>query len=751
MFEYILLVIVLILGIASYNLLSDLRNRVFWLTRSVERLLRETEAPDSARQPAPAQPETNPAPVSLPAEASARCQETPADHEKVRKPAPVSAVPPRPQPEIRAKQSSGRNIEKYIGTQLFAAIGIAVLILGVGFFIKYAINNGWLDERMRTLLGYLCGCLLLGIAFRLRSRYRSFGSVLAGGAFALFYVTTAVAYHYYGLFPQSLAFGLLVLVTVLTAAIAAGYDRRELAVVALAGGLVAPLLTSGSQGNHLMLFGYLTVLHSGMFVLALRKKWWELPVISFAATYAIFHLFVRNLFLDDTFDPAVARHAFGFATLFYLLFAAAAAAVLRAQNSRFHWLLAGLVALNNFFFLRFGLLFLHRTAPACSIDGLVPLFIAAVNAVSLLAGRRHLAAAPGLRRLLTSLAVLFVTLAAPVQFRANAFLLCWAAEIVVLLWLYARSRQSVYEIAAALLSLPTVATAIVLWFMPRHDLFRSSAFLTVLCVAAAFAYTAWFTGRQRAVFAHAKLLRYPAANVLSILVAGFLFYGTFCADIAHLLTGPLSVQAWLLCSVGTIAVMTAALHRRFPVGRHPWIHIGGGSLAVLLFLIFSTSDRTQPLPTVLSWISTGTVALLLAGIALGYYRQAGDGEHRGFLVWLNIAATLVWIAAFCHLLALSGLHRTFSTGFSLALISAATLQIGLGMLRRQKTLRMLALTGFGIVLFKLLVYDLWQWPTLGRIVVFIALGIILLSLSFLYQRLRTALFHNEEPLHAEEK
>jgi len=44
-------------------------------------------------------------------------------------------------------------------------------------------------------------------------------------------------------------------------------------------------------------------------------------------------------------------------------------------------------------------------------------------------------------------------------------------------------------------------------------------------------------------------------------------------------------------------------------------------------------------------------------------------------------------------------------------------------------------------------HDLWQWPTLGRIVVFILLGVTLLLLSFLYQRLKTTLFKDDDELH----
>lgn len=81
------------------------------------------------------------------------------------------------------KERRKTDYEKYIGENLFGKIGIFVLILGVGFFVKYAIDNDWLEEGMRTALGFACGAVLLGTAARLRNKYRSFSSLLAGGSF----------------------------------------------------------------------------------------------------------------------------------------------------------------------------------------------------------------------------------------------------------------------------------------------------------------------------------------------------------------------------------------------------------------------------------------------------------------------------------------------------------------------------------------------------------------------------------------
>jgi hypothetical protein len=59
---------------------------------------------------------------------------------------------------------------------------------------------------------------------------------------------------------------------------------------------------------------------------------------------------------------------------------------------------------------------------------------------------------------------------------------------------------------------------------------------------------------------------------------------------------------------------------------------------------------------------------------------------------------------------------------------------------------MTSLTTFGLVLAKLVTTDLWLLPTIGKIIVFIILGILLLVLSFLYQKLKIVLFNEGKEL-----
>ena len=154
---------------------------------------------------------------------------------------------------------------------------------------------------MRTVLGFLTGSALLVVAERLQKKYRTFSSLLAGGAFAVFYLTVAIAFHFYHLFPQTVAFIILIATTLFMSILSILYDRRELAIISLVGGFLAPFLVSTGNGNYLVLFTYMSILNLGMFGLSIYMKWGELPVIAFG-NLPVDRLYYR---IDTYFRPSL--------------------------------------------------------------------------------------------------------------------------------------------------------------------------------------------------------------------------------------------------------------------------------------------------------------------------------------------------------------------------------------------------------------------------------------------------------------
>ena len=358
----------------------------------------------------------------------------------------------KPAPILIKKEKAKINYEKFIGENLFGKIGILVLVVGVGLFVKYAIDKDWINETMRTILGFVAGAVLLFVAERLCEKYRTFSSLLAGGAFAVFYLTVAIAFHYYNLFSQTVAFIILVFVTLMMSILAILYDRRELAVISLVGGFIAPFLVSSGEGSYIVLFTYLSVLNLGMFGLSLYKKWAELPVISFVATYLIFLIYVLNscvFYNMPKIDSVViAQHLFVFATLFYFIFLLPVLTILKVEGKKPDKCLLPIIVTNNFIFLFFGVLFLNSMNLPFKATGLFTLFIAFVNLVLVIWLRKSKQDYKLLIYTMLGLVLTFVSITIPVQLDGNYITLFWASEMVLLLWLYIKSRIRVYESAS---------------------------------------------------------------------------------------------------------------------------------------------------------------------------------------------------------------------------------------------------------------------------------------------------------------
>src|SRR5258706_11047125 len=64
-------------------------------------------------------------------------------------------------------------------------------------------------------------------------------------------------------------------------------DAMALAVLAIVGGFLAPILISTGQGNHVALFSYYAVLNAAVFAIAWVKPWRMLNLIGFAFTFGI--------------------------------------------------------------------------------------------------------------------------------------------------------------------------------------------------------------------------------------------------------------------------------------------------------------------------------------------------------------------------------------------------------------------------------------------------------------------------------
>ena len=226
---------------------------------------------------------------------------------------PVTVDPPRP-----GFFERNPDLEKFIGENLANKIGIAILVLGIGFFVKYAIDQNWINEVGRVGIGVLCGGLLLGVAHWLRRTLAAFSSVLVGGGIAVLYLTIALAFHEYHLLSQTAAFIIMVGITGFAVLFSLAYNRVELAVLSILGGFASPFMVSTGDGNYVVLFTYVLILDGGMLVLAYYKKWNIINLLTYAGTLLLFGSWLGARFQPDS--PSMIAGALIFSTAFYLVF-----------------------------------------------------------------------------------------------------------------------------------------------------------------------------------------------------------------------------------------------------------------------------------------------------------------------------------------------------------------------------------------------------------------------------------------------
>ena len=649
-------------------------------------------------------------------------------------------------PSVRKQKKV--NYEKFIGENLFGKIGILVFVIGVGFFVKYAIDKDWINETLRTVLGFLTGSALLVVAERLQKKYRTFSSLLAGGAFAVFYLTVAIAFHFYHLFPQTVAFIILIVITLFMSILSVLYDRRELAIISLVGGFLAPFIVSSGDGNYMVLFTYISILNLGMFGLSIYKKWGELPVIAFVFTYLVMGLFLLTGYSTGT--AIISVHLFAFATLFYFIFLLPILSILRIEAIKKNRGLLLVIITNNFIYLLLGILFLRNMELAFKSEGLLSLFIAIINLVLVIWLRMSKKDYKFLIYAMLGLVLTFVSITIPIQLDGNYITLFWAAEMVLLLWLYVKSKIWIYERATLVLMGLTLisylmdVSAVILSSPSSDTIFLNSSFATSLFVGLAAGAFALMMGHYRSLFSEARRLRYVPWNPVMLLTSAAILYYTFMAEFSLHLAGATRSGMMLVFTSAAILILSYAFKKRFPIEQCTIPYLAGLGVNVLIYAINIWGDQWAHMslpPVLLRWLAAAFIIVNLYYVARQYYTIIGLKIH--FTVYLNVLALLLWLTMARSFLWQAGVED-FDAGFSVSLSIAGFVQMALGMRLHQKVLRIISLSTFGIVLLKLILKDLWAMPTIGKIIVFIILGLILLVLSFLYQKLKGVLFKNDE-------
>ena len=259
-------------------------------------------------------------------------------------------------------------------------IGVVALLFGVAFFFKYAIDQGWISQWTRIIIGICVGGLFMILGQMWREKYPKYAPALSGGGSALVYFSFFAANQFYSLIPQTVALACMLFVSILTVYFAYKDKTQILAGLGICGSYLAPLLLHSNVDQHLGLFAYITLLNLAGLAVVFKGFWLELLYFSFfgtivnysvwAATYSdtsntyaslVFlllnfafmilgaHIFFRKQSQNGATALSLPVHGFGFLSAAWGLFYAVAMYFLLGHNFRdiLPWtgLLGGVISL----------------------------------------------------------------------------------------------------------------------------------------------------------------------------------------------------------------------------------------------------------------------------------------------------------------------------------------------------------------------------------------------------------------------
>ena len=211
----------------------------------------------------------------------------------------------------------GEKIKTWLlGGNTVARVGAIILFFGVAFLLKYAADQGLFPIEIRLMAAALGGMVLITFGWLLRTRRPMYALVLQGGGIGIVYLTVFAAISLYELIPATPGLMLMVVLVMLSSALAVLQDARSLAVLAAVGGFLAPVLISRG-GSHITLFSYYAALNVGILAIAWYKAWRELNLIGFFFTFVI-----ATAWGYQYYQPEYFRSTEPFLILFFVFYVA---------------------------------------------------------------------------------------------------------------------------------------------------------------------------------------------------------------------------------------------------------------------------------------------------------------------------------------------------------------------------------------------------------------------------------------------
>lgn len=684
------------------------------------------------------------------------------------------------EPTVKKKS----NIEKFIGENLINKIGIIITVIGVAIGAKYSMENELISPLTRIVLGYLAGVGLLGFGIKLKKKYTNYSAVLVSGAIAILYFITFSAYSFYGLFPQLVAFALMVVFTIFAVIAALNYNQQIIAHIGLVGAYAVPFLLSNGSGNVAILFSYIAIINIGILIISFTKYWKSIFYSSFSFTWLIYLSWYGLKYeLVEHFHIAL-----WFAVLFFVIFYATFLAFKLLKKEKFNEFDIVMILANSFIFYGVGYSIFAAYPSGISFLGAFTLINAIIHfAVSTFLYKLKLAD-KNLFYLILGLVLTFITIAIPVQLDGNWVTMIWSAEALLLFWIGRTKNVPIYEklsfplIGLAFFSLVHDWDAYNINYYSQKELIPifNSAFLTTFLFITSIGLINLIDKKHKLTNENTSLLKLSnPVLIASKAILLFTLYYVFVLEI-QAYWNQLYVDSVVLFEkiddspfyanfnfnyFKTIWIINFSLFFAFlltiintyklknkAIGITSLIFSG---LTLITFIFsglyyFGELRESYLLQELAAYYEVGLSTIIIRYLSFGllillfiaiYKQIKQDFANKiiALIYGLTLHFTLLCVLSNELIQWMELMHSTQSYKLGLSILWGiyALYLIALGIWRHKQFLRIAALVLFSLTLIKLFFYDIANLNTIAKTIVFVSLGVLLLIISFLYTKYKS--------------
>lgn len=339
--------------------------------------------------------------------------------------APRSPVFP-PSTSTPRRTMQAQQIESIIGRRWLGWAAIILILFAAAFFLKYAFDNRWIGELGRVAIGVVAGVGMATLGFTYhKRRWVVFSQILTAGGVILLYLSVYAAFGYYHLATQAAAFAYLAILVAEAAGLALLYDSPAIAIMALVGGFLAPVLLRSERDQYRSLFSYIAALDIG--ALSLLKHWRGLSSLGFGGTHLLFWIWY-----GENYHPRKLGAVMVFQSAVFVIFLLAQMGrqVVRHASVTFEDLI--LLMVNPFVFFATAYHLLnpgHHDWMGIFAIGMALLYACAAKILL-----NRFATSRTQLLYMIAVALTFTTLAVPIQLRSNWITIGWSVEGLAILW-----------------------------------------------------------------------------------------------------------------------------------------------------------------------------------------------------------------------------------------------------------------------------------------------------------------------------